>query len=136
MAYRFTARVVAAEVEPDNDVVRAGVSEDEEGEGFFLLFMSNIGEPSRRNVSLGLDSHCLVTQDQGTAYGCVREVALSEGLLTVSLTPASLDDLGLDDAEIEAELAAPDEDIEQMREMLAHVPAYGREEARPRRVDL
>jgi hypothetical protein len=87
-------------------------------------------------VSLGLDSHCLVTQDQGTADGCVREVALSDGLLTVSLAPASLDDLGLDDAEIEAELTAPDEDIERMREVLAHVPAYGREEARPRRVDL
>ncbi|MFJ3102462.1 hypothetical protein [Streptomyces sp. NPDC086835] len=126
MAYRFTTRVVAAEADPDNDVVRAGVSEDEEGEGFFLLFTSNIGEPSRQNVSLGLDSHCLVTQDRGTACGCVREVALSDGLLTVSLDPASLDDLGLDDAEIEAELAAPDEDIERMREVLAHVPVGGK----------
>ncbi|MFJ9591008.1 hypothetical protein [Streptomyces acidicola] len=44
MAYRFTARVVAAEVDPDNDVIQAGVAEDEDGEGFFLLFMSSIGE--------------------------------------------------------------------------------------------
>ncbi|MFG3528078.1 hypothetical protein ACGF8B_15195 [Streptomyces sp. NPDC047917] len=136
MAYRFTARVVAAEIDSDNDVAQAGVSEDEDGEGFFLLFMSNIGEPSRQNVSLGFDSHCLVTPDQGTAYGCVRGVALSDGLLTVSLDPASLDDLGLDEAEIEAELDAPDEDIERMREVLAQVLAYGRKEARPWRVDL
>jgi hypothetical protein len=136
MAYRFTARVVAAEVDPDNDVMQAGVAEDEEGEGFFLLFMSNIGDSSRQNVSLGLDSHCLVTQDHGTAYGCVREVVLSDGLLTVSLDPASLDDLGLEDAEIEAELDVSDEDIKRMREVLAQVLVFGREEARPRRIDL
>ncbi|MFD6276002.1 Imm10 family immunity protein [Streptomyces sp. NPDC060209] len=136
MTYRFTARVVAAGVERDNDVMQAGVAEDEAGDGFFLLFMSNIGEPSRQNVTLGLDSHCLVTQDQGTAYGCVREVTLSNGLLTVSLDPASLDDLGLEDTKIEAELDVPDEDIERMRDVLVQVLAFGREEARPQRVDL
>jgi hypothetical protein len=136
MTYRFTARVVAAEIDPDNDVMQAGVAEDEDGDGFVLLFMSNIGEPSRQNVSLGLDTHCLVTQDQGTAYGCVRAVALSDGLLTVSLDPASLDDLGLEDAEIEAELDVRDEDIARMREVLAQVLAFGREGARPRHVDL
>ncbi|WP_330289953.1 Imm10 family immunity protein [Streptomyces sp. NBC_00576] len=136
MTYRFTARAVAAEIDPDNDVMTAGVAEDGDGGGFILLFMSNIGEPSRQNVSLGLDTHCLVTQDQGTAYGCVREITLSNQLLTVSLDPASLDDLGLEDAEIEAELDVPDEDIERMREVLAQVLAFGRVDAHPRRVEL
>ncbi|MBZ9641370.1 Imm10 family immunity protein [Streptomyces sp. PSKA30] len=136
MTYRFTVRAVAAEVDPDSDVMQAGVAEDEDGEGFILLFMSNIGVPSAQNVSLGLDTHCLVTQDQGTAYGCVREVTLSERLLTVSLDPDSLDDLGLEDAEIEAELAVPDQDVQRMREVLAQVLAFGREDARPRRVSL
>ncbi|MCX4537657.1 Imm10 family immunity protein (plasmid) [Streptomyces sp. NBC_00841] len=136
MTHRFTARVVAAGVDLDNDVMQAGFAEDEAGDGFFLLFMSNIGEPSRQNVTLGLDSHCLVTQDQGTAYGCVREVTLSNGLLTVSLDPASLDDLGLADTTIEAQLDVPDEDIERMRDVLVQVLAFGREENRPQRVDL
>ncbi|MFF4097499.1 Imm10 family immunity protein [Streptomyces sp. NPDC001834] len=136
MTHRFTARVVAAGVDLDNDVMQAGFAEDEAGDGFFLLFMSNIGEPSRQNVTLGLDSHCLVTQDQGTAYGCVREVTLSNGLLTVSLDPASLDDLGLADTTIEAQLDVPDEDIERMRDVLVQVLAFGREETRPQRVDL
>ncbi|MEU9393182.1 Imm10 family immunity protein [Streptomyces sp. NPDC048324] len=104
MVHRFTACAVTAEVDPDNDVMQVGVAEDEDGEGFFLLFMSNIGEPSRQNVALGRDSHCLVTADQGTAYGCVREVALSDRRLVVSLDPASLEELGLVDPEIEAEL--------------------------------
>ncbi|MEU9957079.1 Imm10 family immunity protein [Streptomyces sp. NPDC050982] len=136
MAYRFTARAVAAEVDRANDVMRAGVAEDDSGEGFLLLFMSNIGESSRQNVSLGLDTYCLVTQDQGTAYGCVREVALSDNVLTVSLDPASLDDLELENAQIEALLDAPEEDIERLREVLVQVLAFGREDARPRRVVL
>ncbi|WP_405932462.1 Imm10 family immunity protein [Streptomyces sp. NBC_00827] len=136
MTYRFTARAVAAEFDPDSDVMQAGVAEDEDGEGFILLFMSNIGTPSPQNVSLGLDTHCLVTQDHGTAYGCVREVTLSGRLLTVSLDPNSLDDLGLEVAEIEAELDVPDEDVQQMREVLAEILAWGRQETRPQHVSL
>ncbi|MGY1500586.1 Imm10 family immunity protein [Streptomyces sp. QTS52] len=136
MALRFTARAVIAEVDLDNDVMQAGVAEDEAGEGFFLLFMSNIRELSRQNMSLGLDSHCVVTQAHGTAYGCVRAVTLSGRRLTVSLDPASLGELGLDAPEIEAELDVPDEDIERMREVLAEVLAFGRADARPRHVEL
>ncbi|MEU8860985.1 hypothetical protein [Streptomyces umbrinus] len=136
MAYRFTARAIAAEVDHANDVMQAGVAEDDSGEGFLLLFMSNIGEASRPNVSLGLDTHCLVTQDQGTAYGCVREVSLSDNMLAVSLDPASLDDLELEYAEIEALLDVPEEDIERLRDVLGQVLAFGREDARPERVDL
>ncbi|MFE2517587.1 hypothetical protein [Streptomyces mirabilis] len=60
MTHRFTARAIAAEIDPDNDVMQAGVAED--GDGFILLFMSNIGDPSAQSVRLGLDTHCLVTQ--------------------------------------------------------------------------
>ncbi|MET9119380.1 Imm10 family immunity protein [Streptomyces longwoodensis] len=136
MTLRFTARLVVAEVDADNDLMQAGVAEDQDGDGFFLLFMSNIAEPSAQNVSLGLDSHCVVTQAHGTAYGCVQEVTLSDRLLTVSLDPTSMDDLELEDPEIEAELDVPEEDIERMRVVLAQVLAFGRPDARPRRVDL
>ncbi|MFD6285808.1 hypothetical protein [Streptomyces sp. NPDC060205] len=136
MTYRFTARAVVTEVDQANDVMQAGVAEDDKGEGFFLLFMSNIGAPSHQNVSLGLDTHCLVTQDHGTAYGCVREVALSAHLLTVLLKPASLDDLGLSNTKIEALLEAPQEDIQRLRDVLAQVLTFGREDARPRRLGL
>ncbi|MFD7440937.1 Imm10 family immunity protein [Streptomyces sp. NPDC059909] len=133
MTYRFTARAAGVEVDTANDVMTAGVAEDEDGSGFILLFMST---PTRQNVSLGLDTHCLVTQDQGTAYGCVREVSLTGGVLAVSLDPASLDDLGLDDTEIEAVLEVSTENIDRLREVLAQVLAFGRPDARPRRVEL
>ncbi len=66
----------------------------------------------------------------------VREVSLSDNVLAVSLDPASLDDLELEKAEIEALLDAPEEDIERLREVLGQVLAFGREDARPERVDL
>ncbi|WP_434091305.1 Imm10 family immunity protein [Streptomyces flaveus] len=126
---------MAAEVDVDGEV-QAGVAEDEDSDGFFLLFMSGIGEPSRQDIALGFDTYCVVTPDQCTAYGCVREIALRGNLLTVSLAPASLDDLELEDTEIEAVLDVPVEGIEQLREVLARVLAFGRQDARPRRVDL
>ncbi|MFD3697973.1 Imm10 family immunity protein [Streptomyces sp. NPDC058646] len=129
MTYRFTARAVAAEVDVDGEM-QAGVAEGDEG--FFLLFTSPSGEPSAQDISLGLDTYCVMTPDQYTAYGCVREVALTGSLLAVSLDPGCLDDLELEDAEIEAVLDVPAEGINEMREVLARVLTFGREEARPR----
>ncbi|MFD3728903.1 Imm10 family immunity protein [Streptomyces sp. NPDC058671] len=93
MTYRFTARAVAAEV--DVGEMQAGVAEEDEG--FFLLFTRTIGEPSEQEDSLGRDTYCVMTPDQCTAYGCVREVALTGTLLAVSLDPDCLDDLELED---------------------------------------
>lgn len=129
MTYRFTASSVAAEVSVDGEL-QAGVAEEDEG--FFLLFTSAVGEPSAQDISLGLDTYCVMTPDQCTAYGCVREVALTDTLLTVSLDPGCLDDLELEDAKIEAVLDVPAESIDEMCEVLAKVLTFGREEARPR----
>ncbi|MFF3432572.1 Imm10 family immunity protein [Streptomyces sp. NPDC002602] len=129
MTYRFTARAVAAEVDVDGEM-QAGVAEEDDG--FFLLFTRPIGEPSAQDISLGLDTYCVMTPDQCTAYGCVREVALTGNLLKVSLDPGCLDDLELEDAEIEAVLDVPAEGIEEIREVLAKVLTFGREEARSR----
>ncbi|WP_460064320.1 hypothetical protein [Streptomyces sp. YKOK-I1] len=58
-----------------------------------------------------MDTHCLVTPDQGTAYGCVREVELDGEVLRVTLEPSSL-------------------------EVLPRILAYGRPDARPRLIKL
>lgn len=110
----------------------AGVAESDDEEGFSLLFMCDFDEPDAQEVSLGMDTHCLVTPDQGTAYGCVREVQLDNDILRVTLDPASLEDLGLTDPIVEALLRAPTEDLARMREVLPRILQYGRPEARPR----
>lgn len=110
----------------------AGVAESDDEDGFSLLFMCDFDEPDAQEVSLGMDTHCLVTPDQGTAYGCVREVQLDNDILRVTLDPESLDDLGLTAPIIEVLLRAPEEDLARMREVLPRILQYGRPEARPR----
>ncbi|MFE7712137.1 Imm10 family immunity protein [Streptomyces sp. NPDC057486] len=132
MTYRFTARIACGLDDSDeDDCMMAGVAESNDEQGFSLLFMCDFDEPDAQEVSLGMDTHCLVTPDQGTAYGCVREVVLDGDVLRVTLDPASLDDLGLTDPVVEALLCAPAADVTRMREVLPRILAYGRSDARP-----
>lgn len=134
MTYRFTALAAGAEIDPDGDFTEAGISEGADGSGFILLFMSGEEEPDEQDTNLGFDTHCLVTAGQGTAYGCVREAVLTGNVLRLSLDPAALEDLRLADAEIEATIEAPAEDVTRFREVLAQILAYGRADALPTHV--
>lgn len=135
MAYRFTADVACGlDDEDEDDCVLAGVAES--GGGFSLTFMCDFAEPDEQEISLGMDTHCLVTADQGTAYGCVREATIEGELLRIALDPDSLDDLNLDEPVVEALLRAPAADIARFREVLPRILAFGRPEARPATVGL
>jgi hypothetical protein len=62
MTYRFVARAAGAEIDLDYDCfIEAGVAETEHGEGFVMLFQCSADEPDEQDVSLGFDTHCLVT---------------------------------------------------------------------------
>lgn len=131
MTYRFTARAARTEIDPDGYFTEAALAEREDGSGFILMFMAGEDEPDDQEIALGMDTHCLVTAGQGTAYGCVREAVLTGNVLHVSLSPDALEDLRLDDSEIEAVIEAPAEDVVQFREVLAQVLNYGRADAVP-----
>ncbi|MFJ7272444.1 Imm10 family immunity protein [Streptomyces sp. NPDC099050] len=134
MTFRFTARAAGTEIDPDGDFTEAGLAEAEDGSGFVLLFMSGEEDPDDQDVALGMDTHCLVTAGQGTAYGCVREAVLEGNVLRVVLDPEALESLRLEDCEIEAVIEAPAHDVARFREVLAQVLAYGRADALPTRV--
>ncbi|MFC9677892.1 Imm10 family immunity protein [Streptomyces sp. NPDC056949] len=134
MTYRFTARVATTEIDPDGYFTEAALAEGEDGSGFIMMFMAGEEDPDDQEVALGMDTHCLVTADQGTAYGCVREAVLDGDVLRISLDPEALESLRLDDSEIEAVLEAPAEDVARFREILAQVLAYGRADAVPTRL--
>ncbi|MGK5544041.1 Imm10 family immunity protein [Streptomyces sp. URMC 127] len=136
MTYRFTARAARTEIDPDGYFTEAALAEGEDGSGFILMFMAGEEEPDDQEVALGMDTHCLVTAGQGTAYGCVREAVLTGNVLRISLDPETLEDLRLTDREIEAVIEAPAEDIRQFREVLAQVLGYGRADAVPTRVGI
>ncbi|MGV9386877.1 Imm10 family immunity protein [Nonomuraea sp. NPDC003707] len=135
MTIRFTARVAGVEEEAD-DCLTVGVAEGEDGAGMVLLFMCGLFEPDEQDIELGMDTYCLVTAGQGTAYGVVEEVTLRERLLRVKVAADSLDALGLDDHEIEASLAVEDDVIDQLRDGLLRVLTYGRPEACPSVLEL
>ncbi|GAA2281765.1 hypothetical protein GCM10010145_62140 [Streptomyces ruber] len=134
MTYRFIARAARTETDPDGYFTEASLAEAEDGSGFILMFMAGEEVPDEQEVALGMDTHCLVTAGQGTAYGCVREAVLTGDVLRVSLDPAALHDLRLSDSEIEAVIAAPAEDVVVFREVLAQVLGYGRADAVPTRL--
>ncbi|MFJ3791437.1 hypothetical protein [Kitasatospora sp. NPDC090091] len=134
MTYRFTARAASTETDPDGYFTEAGLAEGEDGSGFILVFMAGEEEPDDQEVALGMDTHCLVTAGQGTAYGCVREAVLEGNVLHVSLDPSALEGLRLDDGDIEAVIEAPAEDVARFREVLAQVLTYGRADALPTRL--
>ncbi|MGW1521440.1 Imm10 family immunity protein [Streptomyces sp. NPDC002287] len=134
MTYRFTARVATTEIDPDGYFTEAALAEGEDGKGFIMMFLAGEEEPDDQEVALGMDTHCLVTADQGTAYGCVREAVLDGDVLRISLDPEALESLRLDDGEIEAVLEAPAEDVARFRDILAKVLAYGRPDAVPTRL--
>lgn len=132
MTHRFTARTVCGLDDPEqDDCVLAGLAESDDEGAFSLMFMCDFAEPDTQEIALGFDTHCLVTPDQNTAYGCVCEVEMEGDLLRVTLDPASLTALGLSDPRIEITLAAPPADVTRMRTVLAEILAYGRPEARP-----
>ncbi|MFC9618188.1 Imm10 family immunity protein [Streptomyces sp. NPDC056721] len=134
MTYRFTARAARTEIDPDGYFTEAALAEGEDGSGFILMFMAGEEDPDDQEVALGMDTHCLVTAGQGTAYGCVREADLSGNVLRISLNPEALEDLRLSDSEIEVVIEAPAEDVVLFRQVLARVLAYGRANAVPTRL--
>ncbi|MGW1612468.1 Imm10 family immunity protein [Streptomyces sp. NPDC002285] len=109
----------------------AALAEADDEEAFSMMFMCAFGEPSAQDVAHGFDTHCVVTPDQSTAYGCVRAVELDEDVLRVTLDPASLDALELTDPVVEAVLHVPEADTARMLGVLARILAYGRLDARP-----
>lgn len=131
MTYRFTARLATTEIDPDGCFTEAALAEGEDGNGFIMMFMAGEEEPDEQEVALGMDTHCLVTAGQGTAYGCVREAVLDGNVLRISLDPEALESLRLEEGEIEAVIEAPAHDVARFREVLAQVLTYGRANAVP-----
>jgi hypothetical protein len=133
VTYRFTAKIAYGWPEPGPDIyaLTAGVAESEGGEGFALEFQCSFEEPDAQNIRNGCDSYCVVTPDQGTAYGCVRTVELEGDILRVTFDPESLEALFLDDSVVEAVLHAPAADVARMKEALTRILAYGRPGALP-----
>ncbi|UBU13520.1 Imm10 family immunity protein [Nonomuraea gerenzanensis] len=136
MTIKFTAQVAGAYEHPEDECMSAGVSETEAGDGMMLTFQCCTYEPDEQDIALGWDTYCVVTADQGTAYGAVQELTLRGNVLRVVFDVDALEALGLTEPEIEAVLDVDEQSIGQLRQGLRHILAYGRADARPRVLEL
>lgn len=128
MPIEFVARVAGVD---DEYSLVAAVAEHEDGTGRALMFQAALEDPDEQDVLLRMDTHCLVTEDQGTAYGCVRELTIDGDRMHLVLAPEALAALGLDDAVLDVRLAVDARAVEVLRECLGRILTYGRPGARP-----
>ncbi|GAB3835309.1 Imm10 family immunity protein [Dactylosporangium cerinum] len=128
MPIEFIGRVSGVD---DELCLVAAIAERDDGTGRALVFQAGLEPPDDQDVRLGHDTHCLVTETHGTAYGCVRELAIDGNRMHVIIDQHALAELGLTDTEIQVELAIAPEAIELLRQYLSRVLTYGRPEAQP-----
>jgi hypothetical protein len=128
MSIEFIARVAGVD---DEHCLVAAVAEREDGTGRALMFQAGDEPPDEQEVRLGMDTYCVVTEAQGTAYGCVRELTIDGDRMRVVISDEVLADLGLDHGVIEVQLAVPPESVEILRDYLGRILTYGRPDARP-----
>jgi hypothetical protein len=129
MTIEFVARTVG--VDEDEDCLVAGIAEHDDGTGRSLLFQASIEFPDDQDVRLGMDTYCVVTENQGTAYGCIRELTVDGDRMHAVVSTESLSNLGLDDPDIRIQLAVQPDAIDALRAQLRRILTYGRPGARP-----
>ncbi|MET0418986.1 MAG: Imm10 family immunity protein [Actinoplanes sp.] len=128
MSIEFVAHVVGVD---DEDCLVAGIAERDDGTGRSLIFQAGVEPPDEQDVMLGLDTYCVVTETQGTAYGCVRELAVNGDRMHVVVSVDALNSLGLANADIQVRLAVQPESIDVLRTYLGRILTYGRSDAHP-----
>ena len=128
MPIEFVAHLAGVD---DEYCLVAGVSERDDGTGRTLLFQASHEPPDEQDVELGMDTHCVVTENQATAYGCVRELTIDGDRMQVIIASDALADLGLDDSEVRIQLAVDAQSVQILREYLGRILTYGRLDAQP-----
>jgi hypothetical protein len=113
---------------------RAG--EHDDGTGRKLIFHASLDQPDGDDVNLGMDSCCIVTEQQATAYGCVRELTIDGDRLRVVLSADAPVELAIADSVIEVRLAIDTGSRDLLCAMLGRVLCYGGEVARPNVLQL
>jgi Immunity protein 10 len=124
----FVARVAGVD---DEYCLVAAVAERDDGTGRTLMFQAADEPPDEQEVSLGLDTYCVVTETEATAYGCVKQLSIIGDQLHLVVSDEAREDLGLADTEVRVHLAVPPESIDTLRNHLKRILTYGRPEAHP-----
>jgi immunity protein 10 of polymorphic toxin system len=117
--------------EDDGDVYVVGVRETADAESWTLLFIECDDSEEDQEITLGMDTYCLVTSPgQATYYGGVRECEMSAPELRFALTDDAAATLAMP-AETRFVLDLSPRQHELLRRGLLRVLTSGRADAHP-----
>lgn len=116
-------------IEENQDGFMVGLFEDEAGlEGGCLILQSGLTPPDEQDTSLGLDSYCLLDEEDTVYYGGVTRASLEGDTLTLSLSAEAARALGVDRT---MTLTVPSGDVPRLAEALHRVFTYGNPDKQP-----
>ncbi|MFI7706595.1 Imm10 family immunity protein [Nonomuraea sp. NPDC049480] len=120
----------------DSETITFGMAEYEDGTGNALIFMMSAEEPDQQEIGLGMDTYCIVREDQsGTTYGGVTHCDLAYGRLTLHFTEKAAQELGVE-LVLRLDLQVDDDSIELLKNSLREILLSGRHDQRPHSVHL
>ncbi|MGN9841487.1 Imm10 family immunity protein [Nonomuraea sp. H19] len=120
----------------DSETVAFGLAEYEDGTGKALIFMMSAEEPDEQEIGLGMDTYCIVREDQsGTTYGGVTHCDLAYGRLTLHFTEKAAHELGVEPV-LRIDLQVDDDSVELLRDSLRAILLSGHHDQRPHSLHL
>ncbi|WP_211264240.1 Imm10 family immunity protein [Streptosporangium amethystogenes] len=130
----MVARTVGRDDDPE--LILFGMAEHEDGTGNALIFMMSTEEPDEQEIALGMDTYCIVREDQaGTTYGGVTHCEINSGRLTLHFTAEAAKELHVEPV-VRIDLQIDDDSVELLRSSLQEILLSGRHDQHPRSMHL
>lgn len=126
----FHAAVVV--VEENQDAFIVGLAEDETGDGACLVFQSALRPPDEQDVAAGMDSFCMLGEDDAIEYAGVVSATLADGALTLVLTEEAAEEFEIENDMRTIEIGVPATDVPRLAAGLHRIFTYGDPARQPR----
>ncbi|WP_440064735.1 Imm10 family immunity protein [Streptosporangium sp. OZ121] len=128
---RFAADKVNLDEDWDDEVLEVVVVGSEGALTRSLSFQRSLHDPDEQEIQLGWDTYSVSMEDGKTDYGCLSEVQLSGGRLTLNFLPDVAESLGWPEV-VEVDLRVSEEEIAEMATVLRSILEWGRRDSVPR----
>ncbi|MET8166045.1 Imm10 family immunity protein [Streptomyces sp. NPDC005329] len=125
----LVAQSVGFEIDEEDEVVEAGFSEGIEEPGFTLLIQRTDYEPDEQDISLGMDTYCLVSGGR-THYGGLLRVEREGDVLRFGIAAQAAAVLNVPE-HLTVRFEAPAENVTAYVTGLPDILDWGRAEERP-----
>ncbi|MEU8041807.1 Imm10 family immunity protein [Streptosporangium sp. NPDC049078] len=120
----------------DEETIVFGMAEHEDGTGNALIFMMSAEEPDEQETGLGMDTYCIVREDQaGTTYGGVTHCGIDSGRLTFHFTAEAAKELNVEPV-VRIDLQIDEGGVELLRSSLREILLSGRHDQHPQGMHL